>query len=404
MRLQTGQIDDKGDDLPLSVQNDGHHCAEVTPRKTKAMFARYSIREETGFTIMELMVVLGIFMIVVAGVISFYQHQSREGLTAARKKLAEEAARLAMMTMTKDIMQAGLGLEGRENLAMFVSKGASASIPDAMYLSYSYHLDMDRTGDKANSFYDGLSGGTSTPGLNKVWFLLAGTPQITLKDVNTAIDYNSMCSLITDTSPFYVTLQKTNFTDSQSGSQDTQNRKDITIAWTGLPNTGTISPAISYTLSKAKDTLATGEMQYYPMGRLLRNDVPVLGADSKELRPLIKVTDFQIRCRFRGDTGSDGDCIECPDPTGTPGWTQTKLKDLRLLEITLRYIWRSPGAGFATPDSIPDTMRDAWSEDASHGGYRLVGDLTPGPWSSGGVQRFTVSPRNIVMTQYLGEN
>jgi len=126
----------------------------------------------------------------------------------------------------------------------------------------------------------------------------------------------------------------------------------------------------------------------------LRNGVALAGADpleaatsalASELRPLVKITDFQIRCGYKSAVAT----ITCADCPSTAVEFQTKVKDLRLVEVTIRYLVRDPAGGFMTPDVVGPT------------GYRIPNDCTTGPWTVGGTQTFLVSPRNIVMPQYL---
>jgi len=366
------------------------------------------MRNQKGLTILELLVALGIFAIVAAAAMSFYQYQSKQGVGAARKKMAEEQIRMALSVIGRDIMQAGLGLQGREALAIFVQNGTSATDPDELYLSYSGPWDMDLTGDKPSSFYagrqsseSGVKGSRGTPGQNRIWFKLSNSTSITLKDLNAAIDANSVGSLILDVTPYFIrdpkapADPKTTVTVSQTTDQADQYRHDVQLAWTTAYD-GTAAPAVSYRLVLDSDTTcnASNESLKWSAGRLLRNGVALAGADpleaatsalASELRPLVKITDFQIRCGYKSAVAT----ITCADCPSTAVEFQTKVKDLRLVEVTIRYLVRDPAGGFMTPDVVGPT------------GYRIPNDCTTGPWTVGGTQTFLVSPRNIVMPQYL---
>ena len=109
------------------------------------------MNEKNGFTILEVMVALAIFSIVAAAAMSFYKFQPREGAISSKKKIAQEAAALALMRLKKDILGAGLGLAerevGREDLAMFVVDGGG-TVPDELYLSSAPYVDLDLTPTK----------------------------------------------------------------------------------------------------------------------------------------------------------------------------------------------------------------------------------------------------------------
>ena len=101
--------------------------------------------------------------------------------------------------------------------------------------------------------------------------------------------------------------------------------------------------------------------------------------------PSVKVTDFKIRCQFRDLASASGTTWAQLDPN--PGGTYTADR-LLLIEVTVRYLVRDMQGGYATPNDGPS-------------GFRIEGDTTHGPWMTGGTRTITVSPRCLVLMQYL---
>jgi hypothetical protein len=142
------------------------------------------------------------------------------------------------------------------------------------------------------------------------------------------------------------------------------------------------TPAISYELK----LLDPDPKQMYQSGRLVRNGETMIGGAMKAGQiPLVKVTDFKIRCQFRDLAAASGTTWAQLDPN--PGGTYTADR-LLLIEVTVRYLVRDVQGGYNTPnDALP--------------GYRIEGDTTYGPWMVGGTRTITVSPRCLVLMQYL---
>jgi len=355
-----------------------------------------------GFTVLEVLVSLAIFAILAAAAMSFYQHQSRKGAGAARHKMAQEAATLALMQIKRDILQAGMGLKHYPGLAIFLNEGTGTT-PDALYLSFSDHLDLDVTPDIPNSFFDS----SGVPGENRAWFKLdSASTSMTVTSVNSSMDKFATAALITRNSAGTASVKSTkdagfgvstfnaqhviNGVTYTQAQQKAMNKQDIKYDWTGS-FAGQVAPAIEYRLD-------VDPSHEFP-GTLLRNGVAILGAQSTlggftpdKLRPLMKVTDFQVRCQFR--SGATYVWTSTLNP-----FTNFNVRDLRLVEVTIRYIIRDEAGGHAYPDD-PDPAHPRWPK-----GFSISGDNNPqrsyGPWKVGGLQTIQVSPRNVVMWVYL---
>ena len=152
-----------------------------------------------------------------------------------------------------------------------------------------------------------------------------------------------------------------------------------------------VAPAVRYWLNTAQDT-SNPTKPNQSRGTLMRNNVAVVGAQATvagfkadALAPLMKVTDFQVRCLF-----DDGNWS--PD-TVTFGDVNHGPANLRLVEITVRSLIRSgqgSSGGYRTPNDVRDSK------------FRISGDDTVGRWIIGGTIVMRATPRNLVLTKYLG--
>lgn len=366
------------------------------------------MNQKNGFTLLEVMIALAIFSIVAAAAMSFYKFQTRESAVSSRKKIAQEAVTLALMRLKKDIIASGLGLSetdvGREDLAMFVSDGGGTA-PDDLYLSSVPYVDMDLTPTKPDGTgktpqpYAFFTYGSAKPGEGKAWFSEdsgLASKQLVVSDVKFSVDKRGLGALIMRnhaTNKFISRVSDPNFdvTTTATATQKEMGRHDLKFEWTDTDASGTeVAPAIRYWLNTAAD--GTGPKRNQNRGTLMRNDVAVAGAQATvggftadELAPLMKVTDFQVRCLF-----DDGNWSPDTVTFGDPGYGP---KELRSVEVTLRYIIRSGttvSGGFLTPNDVTDPK------------FRIAGDDTKGRWMIGGTIVLRATPRNIVLTKYLG--
>ncbi len=365
------------------------------------------MNDTRGFTILEVLVGLAIFAIVAAAAMTFYKFQTRESTISSRKKIAQEAATLALMRLKRDIIGAGLGLSeqevGREDLSLFVSDG-SGTAPDEIYLSSAPYVDLDLTPTESDGStprqYSFFPFGSAKPGEDKSWFTLTGgDTQLVLSNVRFSVDQRSLGALIVrngvdrfmsrgNDSGFLVTSTPQ---DELTTEQKQEGRHDVTFSWTsGMSGGEEVAPAIRYWLNTAQD--ASDPRPNQNRGTLMRNNVALLGAQSTvtgfkadALAPLMKVTDFQVRCCF-----SDGNCSPDTVTFDDAGYGPA---DLRIVEVSVSYIiksGRTSSGGYATPDDVKDPK------------FRIVGDDTVGRWMIGGTIVLRATPRNIVLTRYLG--
>ena len=376
------------------------------------------MNKRKGFTILELLVTMAVFAVVAAAAVALFQFQAKSSAGSNVRKLGSEAVTLALMTIQRDIERAGLGLMQQLPLSMAVKDGASGA-PDQLFLSYSDHVNMVLARDKTYSFFDA----SSSPGMQKLWWSLSGSNSILLQNVGAWIGTDGMAPPIGGVirqvvapapgTPDAVELSNFNVTQD-AVVQRPKNQCTVTLT---LPSafSGNVAPAVSYRLITSKTDQSAYPSDRQPqLGTLMRNGIPVtgagvplVGAREGEKQPVVKVTDFQVRCGFRNATAVCDFAKYYEDRT-TACWTPDNGRQLgdtaggwdvgtlRVVEVTIRYIVKDRGGGAKYP------------ADMTVAGFRLPDDdknMTPparGPWALGGAQTITVSPRNIVLGHYLG--
>ena len=341
------------------------------------------MRNERGFTLVELMVAFAVFSMLLTAAIAFYQIQSKVIAGSSKRKTAHEVTTAALAAIRKDIMQAGSGLRGTvpqagggertlSHMAIYVQYHDPFSTPssDKLYLNCTDYLDMSLPpgADFPNSFFIDAA----SPGIGKTWFELAsGATDAFVEKVHANVNEATMNkAIILPESPGSVLVA--DLALSPSGTIDTTtNTQTLTLSFSGTADERYAVPAISYELDGDK---------------LLRNgEIMVGGARKSGQVPTVKVTDFKIRCQFKDSGSMEGVTWAQLDPSPSGTYTADKLV---LVEVSLRYLVRDVDGGYATPDAAP-------------GLYRIAGDTTYGPWAIGGTRTIAVSPRCLVLMQYL---
>lgn len=344
-----------------------------------------------GFTLVEVMVSFAVFAIVAMAAYSFFHVHSRQGSGSAKRKIAMESVAVAAMNMRRDIMQAGLGLSMEPALGLFVTSG-SGTAPDALYISWADYLDVDLDSSKTNSFFDDPS--SIVAGQGKAWFDLVTTDTLTVPNVRYSTATREANSVIRLTGiagsggTTSVAFPLNNV--STANASIPKNTADLKLKMTSIFS-GKAAPAISYRLlfgtnPDGSSRSSTGPNPQNTWGTLVRNGLVIAGAGDvgtdETQRSFVKITDFQVDCQFSDNTW-------WPANGYTFGSGIYTAANVRLLQITLRFIVKDEGGGYQTPDAIVGT------------GYRIAGDYTRGPWTIGGTYTFRVSPRNIVLASYL---
>jgi prepilin-type N-terminal cleavage/methylation domain-containing protein len=359
-----------------------------------------------GFTLLEVLVALAIFSMVAAAAMTFYRYQTKQGAASGRKKIAQETATLSLMRLKRDIVGAGFSLVEAErgNLAAWVVDGAGED-PDELLLSSCPYVDLDLAATKPAAAsepqpYSFFTFGSLKAGQDKAWFELpGGSTELVLSDVNRAVDKRSLGALILSdpANPFlaYDEDDKEAFKiqESSTTDQDKKGKHDLKFKWlTGVA--ADAAPAVRYRLRLAEDTGPTLKERHQNRGTLLRNEVAIAGAQATPTgftgdatAPLVKITDFQVRCQFNDGQWSPDDV--------TFGSSGHGGANLRLIEVTVRYLIRSAQSetgGFGSPDKV------------NKKGFRIPNDTTFGPWIVGGTYVMRVAPRNIILFNYLGSS
>ncbi len=357
-------------------------------------FPERLMRNERGLTLIELMVSFAIFSILLAGTVSFYQFQSKISAGASKRKISHEVATAALAAIRSDIMQAGTGLRGtisqagygtrpQSHMAVFVQyhDAFNPNDPDALYLNCTDYLDMSLP--PGSSYPTSFFSDTSIQGVGKSWFELdSGVTDAYVEQVHANVAQATMdrAIVIPDT-PGSAYIESLTVAPDGTGIDPQKNTQKLKLSFgsTGGAGKRYAAPSVSYELSLLDENPTQ-------RGRLVRNGETMIGGSKNPGEvPIIKVTDFKIRCRFRDPTAADGTSWAQLDPM--PGGSYT-VDQLLLIEVTLRYLVRDMQGGYETPNDGPP-------------GFRIEGDATHGPWMVGGTRTITVSPRCLVLMQYL---
>lgn len=341
------------------------------------------MRNEKGFTLVELMVAFAVFSMLLTAAVAFYQIQSKAIAGSGKRKTAHEVTTAALTAIRKDIMQAGSGLRGTvpqagggerpmSHMAVYVDyhDAFSSSSSDKLYLNCTDYLDMSLPpgADYPNSFFVDAA----SPGIGKTWFELASG------EIDAFVDH-------VHANVNEATMNKAIILPDTPGSAEVA---DLALSADGVvdPNTNTQTLKLAFSGTSSK-RYAVPAISYEVAGdKLLRNGQVMIGGSRKSDQvPMVKVTDLKIRCQFKDSGAMGGVAWAQLDPS--PGGVYTADK-LVLVEVSLRYLVRDVDGGYGTPDSAP-------------GQYRIAGDKTRGPWAIGGTRTISVSPRCLVLMQYL---
>ncbi|MDQ7784215.1 MAG: prepilin-type N-terminal cleavage/methylation domain-containing protein [Desulfomonilaceae bacterium] len=358
-------------------------------------FPKSPVRNERGLTLIELMVAFAIFAILLAAMVSFYRFQSSVIAGSSKRKTAHEVTTAALASIRSDIMQAGTGLRGtlsqagsgtrsQSHLAVFVQyhDPTRPQDPDALYLNSTDYLDMSLP--QGTSFPNSFFSDTAVPGIGKSWFEFdPGDVEKYVDNVHANVGPAAMDrAIVIPDAPgqaYLESLTVSAYNDDIDPQKNTQKLKLTFGSTTGGTVRRYATPAISYRLSLL-------DTNVNERGRLLRNGETMIGGAMQVGQiPSVKVTDFKIRCQFRDLASASGTTWAQLDPN--PGGTYTADR-LLLIEVTVRYLVRDMQGGYATPNDGPS-------------GFRIEGDTTHGPWMTGGTRTITVSPRCLVLMQYL---
>jgi prepilin-type N-terminal cleavage/methylation domain-containing protein len=344
------------------------------------------MRNEKGFTLVELMVAFAVFAMVLSAAVAFYQVQSKTIAGSSKRKTAHEVTTAALAAVRKDIMQAGTGLRGTvsqagggerdlSHLSIFVEyhDAMSPTSPDKLYLNCTDYLDMSLPpgADYPNSFFVDAA----SPAIGKTWFELdSGQNTKSVEEVHANVNKATMSKAIfVPDTPGPASVEDLELSPDTLGIDSVTNTQTLKLQFKGTSGKRYAAPAIVYELVD---------------GKLQRNGETMIGGVEREnagLVPEVKVTDFKIRCQFK-DSGATGG-VTWADLDPTPGGMYTPGQ-IVLVEVSLRYLVRDVQGSYETPDVAP-------------GSYRIEGDYQRGPWAIGGLRTIEVNPRCLVLMQYL---
>ncbi|MBM3298981.1 MAG: prepilin-type N-terminal cleavage/methylation domain-containing protein [Deltaproteobacteria bacterium] len=291
------------------------------------------MKDTRGFTLVEMLIGMVILSLAIAGALSFFILQSREGFESFKIKRIDESVALAQAVLARDIMEAGFGVTDCNNsadasncrayLAIRIVDGANEG-RDALYVNYGSYLTLEpptthsttavqTAMKKTGVFYDTLC---KTDDACYQGFIELGTglSQFTLKDVAIAATNNGNVGALIATVSTSVLVKDVKVGQSSAAAGSLPGTQNWTFKLDGTITADYGAPAISYKWVK---TSVSGEQ----IGGLWRNrgaesapwGEPLLGGEA-----YFQVNDFQCDYQF-----SDGTWATAFSATHTP--TQLKL-------------------------------------------------------------------------------
>ncbi|AFM25806.1 PilW family protein [Desulfomonile tiedjei] len=324
------------------------------------------MRNQKGFTLMELMIGMLILGMAIAGALSLFIFQSKRGHESFRDKTTDERVFATLALISRDIQQAGFGVSAdHAKLALHV-KTTSGS-PDALYVSYSDYLSLqylDRATDltflRMNTIWCDRCLDAPYQGFVKLVdpsrLVLQGIPQRSSNTLN-----GSVGAVLADTTPTSKTTPPVSVEVDVKATTAVVNPSVLgTQDWTFpfvtssslAPNT-IVVPAVSYRMIKVDRTESfygsPKTVSYYSLWRNRGSDAnpygePLLGWDPTTDRgdKFMNLVDFKVRRQYTGGSWDTG---------GDPA-------NVRLVEISLSYqVNKGTGGATSWGSTVKRTLR-----------------------------------------------
>ncbi len=328
------------------------------------------MRNQKGFTLIELMIGMLILGMAIAGALSLFIFQSKRGHESFRDKTTDERVFAALALISRDIQQAGFGISAdHTKLALHVQTTSGA--PDALYVSYSDYLSLqylERSSDlkflRMNTIWCDTCLDAPYQGYVKLVdpsrLVLQGIPQRTTDTLN-----GSIGAVLADTNPTSKTTPPVSVEVDVKATTAVANMSVLgTQDWTFpfvtsslAPNT-VVVPAVSYRMVKVDRTESfygtSKTVSYYSLWRNRGKDAdpygePLLGwhpsNDPNQDRgdKFLNLVDFKVRRQY-----SDGNW----DPAGADP------ANVRLVEISLSYqVNKGSGGATSWGSTVKRTLR-----------------------------------------------
>ena len=322
------------------------------------------MRMSKGYSLVEMMVAAGVAAIFISMMIPFFMFQTSQQTASSRVKFSDQEVDLALTFMRRDILHAGLGCRGHEELALYVKDG-SGTDPDELYVNYGDYLNF-----KGPSGLDRFTNCSTETGRMAKFLILNSVFNSMTSDLDYACGAWSGSPLeyqgVIDYSVNFKTWPGDRFClygipssvskyavgaviGKQKGTDVVNTVMDVNLYDTGLPAQQpdqlpdslqnlqfSVVPIYWSTGKSLAAKMFAPAISYRVMQEgLWRNSGPENDEWGRPLTgglPNVEVTDLQIRCQFV----VNGVVQWTPDDGtfGAPGYT---MSNLRLLEITLTY-------------------------------------------------------------------
>jgi type II secretory pathway pseudopilin PulG len=308
------------------------------------------VKNQRGFTIVEMLVVTVVTMVIMAITMSFFVFYSRQSYNVTWNKRAEEAVEMTAMMIRKDIMGAGYGVLDQPELTIYVddsdanrcvlyvsnarylnTEANTESIPDALisaYLGansvYNNQREFTPDGGATTIPYQGYFNITdSTPGISPYGFTLNSVPMnVGRYSIGGLVVFNAG-----SVQGYRAWIEDADWPPATGSIPGT---RTITYATDGSLATGqSVAPAVRYYIDNQTDAAGNTTAT-----ELFRNNLAVFGADQR-----LNVTRFSVRAQFMDDLGF----VSWSPDNGSFG--SFPLNELRMVEVTLAFTKDILGGG-----------------------------------------------------------
>jgi prepilin-type N-terminal cleavage/methylation domain-containing protein len=320
------------------------------------------IRNDGGFTLVELLTGLIILAVIIMISFSFFIYQSRMAAATYKKSAGHESVAMALKLVQRDLAHTQNALFSNPELAILATDQANKNdgFYHELYINYSKFLKSQYDTSVPNIFT--ALGYKLTTEVSGGSFTIDASSEAERK----AALANIGCALIAR-DPFLTGSIQAKIVRGVSGGTGTFPATFTLLDTSGLPANYKLSPAIGYWLVQISDPIGLssyGALKRF--GENIRNNnnvgQTILGGEFQETAsgttgmgqtPTLVINEFRIRCLF---VGLDGVTLIWSPPTA---FTSLPAANLRYVEVGINYSTQEPMEGFGktvTVDAVK-TMR-----------------------------------------------
>lgn|GEM_PF-5988213 len=315
------------------------------------------IRNDGGFTLVELLTALIILAVIIIISFSFFIYQSRMAAASYKKSAGHESVAMALKLLQRDLAHAQNALYSNSELAFLVTdeNNLNDGFYHELYINYSKFLNSHYVVTAPNVF-TGLGYKRNSEVISGVFTIDASS-----EDERNANLANIGCALIAN-DPYTAGNIQAKIVKGAFGGTGTFPATFTLENPAGLPGNYKLAPAIGY-----KRIDITDPVSLLPYGTLVRYGSNITGATNVGQRilggefqetasgdagigqvPTLVINEFRIRCLF---VDLDGVTLVWV-PSATKTFTGLPAANLRYVEVGIRYSTQEPMGSFGTPVTV----------------------------------------------------